>query len=108
MEEMRQEILQLQRKLIEFERRQHGKVNYSHNNGLSEREDENPFYQDISSNEPMTHRFSIEYRGDISLGVKINLSKFKAHMNQNKFIEWFQIVERIFYYKDVSQDKKLS
>lgn len=56
----------------------------------------------------MSYQFGIEYRrreGDFA--VKVDLSDFGGRMDPSKFIEWLQIVEHVFEYKNFLPDKNV-
>jgi hypothetical protein len=39
--------------------------------------------------------------------IKVNIHKFKGKMQPNKFIDWLQIVERVFYFKEYPDERKV-
>lgn len=90
MEEMHKEILQLQCKLVEFERGKHREISYSHNSDPLKRvEEENLFHQEIFNEEELIPcLFDIEYRRIYhDIRVQIDLLEFKSRVDLDGFIE---------------------
>ena len=38
----------------------------------------------------------------------VNIPKFERKLDPEEFLDWLSIVERVFEYKDVPEDKRLS
>ena len=50
----------------------------------------------------------IDHQQQSDFGVKIDLPEFEGRMEPDEFLEWLQTVERIFEYKEVPHERKVS
>ena len=65
----------------------------SHLNGSSSDEDEG--------------RRPFRPRGGSNLDLKVDIPKFKGQLDPNLFLDWLRMVERVFDYKDILDEKKV-
>ena len=38
---------------------------------------------------------------------KVEIPEFEGKLNPDEFLEWLHIIKRIFYYKDIPDEKKV-
>jgi len=63
----------------------------------------------ISSNEdePL-RRIRMELRFEANINdFRVKISKFKGKLDPDEFLEWMYMVERVFEYKNVPDDKRV-
>ena len=46
-------------------------------------------------------------RGGNNLDFKVDIPEFEAHLDPDLFLDWVRTIERVFDYKDVSDEKKV-
>jgi len=42
-----------------------------------------------------------------TLTLKVDIPEFEGHLDSDLFLDWLWMVERVFDYKDVSEEKKV-
>jgi len=63
--------------------------------------------QGSSSSEDGDVRGSIRPRRESHLDFRVDIPEFEGQLDPDHFLDWLQIVERVFEYKDIPDDKKV-
>ena len=72
---------------------------------MGEESEGNPF---ATSDEDLERRPRRSRKGkQLTLDFKVEIPEFDGQLNPDEFVEWMNTVERVFEYKDVSDDKKV-
>ena len=113
LEELRRQVEQLQEQLAQREGRRHNADNHNSENGSStpDDEDENPFHEesdDHSSHASAPRRRRREFNNfHGAYNVKITIPDFEGRNHPDEFIDWLNMVERVFEYNDVHDQQKV-
>ncbi|GKV08470.1 hypothetical protein SLEP1_g20092 [Rubroshorea leprosula] len=115
MEELRQQIQRLQERLEAFEGQQAQHPQDEPHESEEDTDDENPFHHlrdnESSSSTEKVHRRQRPQQNaapkSTDLGIKIDIPDFEDRLQPDEFIDWLQIVERVFELKDIPDDKRV-
>ena len=107
MEEMRRTIQQLQQRLERFERQDPPR----HDRCRAEEDDEdiNPFHnEDDSSDDSYAYPRRRIHRRNRDGDVCVDVTEFDRQSQDDAFLDWLYTVERIFEFKDYSDEKRVN
>ena len=110
-DDLRRQVQQLQQRLEHFEPLEHDESHHDLENEPTDEENTNPFGRgyDRASNDGNNRRHrQMNNFFRPSFDVKVDIPEFEGKMQPEEFIDWLNTVERVFDYKDVPEDRKVS
>ncbi|PKI58108.1 hypothetical protein CRG98_021487 [Punica granatum] len=105
MDELRRQVQQLQQQLEHLQARNRES---RHGSDVSEVGEVNPFHDEDAdlSTERASSRLGRRNRFE-DYGVKVDIPNFEGQMHPEDFIDWLATVERVFDFKNISEEKKV-
>ncbi|PKI65306.1 hypothetical protein CRG98_014270 [Punica granatum] len=105
MDELRRQVQQLQQQLERLQARNRDETR--HGLDVSEVGEVNPFHDEDSDSSTEKAYSRLDRRNRFEdYGVKVDIPDFEGQMHPEDFIDWLATIERVFDFKNISEEKK--
>ncbi|PWA72114.1 hypothetical protein CTI12_AA275430 [Artemisia annua] len=110
-DDLRRQVQQLQEQLqrLQPQDEHHSRRSSQSNNEDSNNVEENPFFHSSSSEEVEDYNYQNRGRRNQfrEFDIKVNIPEFEGRMQPDEFLDWLHTVERVFDFKEVSDERKV-